>query len=366
MSCQGGWVRSARLVGALLFATTACTQDAEPKCLGKGPTEAALNMHLAAEAKAGFTGAVAINQDGKARSWATTGFKPDDTRFWIASITKPLTATAAVRLAERGAISLDTRVGEVFPGTTGPLRERRLVQLLAHRAGLDHLYAADGIVDRSKAVAAIDANGVQTDGFKYSNDGYSLAAAMLEQMTGQSFEDILESEVFIPAGMRSSGVWAQPIDVKSFAPFSTDGGSRMVRNGRPLRNYGQLGASGVYSTATDMLAFLKALREGRLLSKRGRALLWTPRWEPSADGKPRSGTSYGLGWGLVVENGRVLEARHGGNEDWLRHNGQIKSYLDRPLDIVVLSNAGDKDDDSWSSHLMKGIEDCLGARVRGS
>jgi CubicO group peptidase (beta-lactamase class C family) len=348
------------LVGsALALIIVPCGAHADSGCLGKGQLEAALRMHMAAEATKGFTGAIAIDQGGKTFTWASKGFEPDKTRFWIASITKSLTATAAERMAERGDIRLDTRVGEVFPSTTGMLRDRSLAQLLAHRAGLKHLYAADGITDRLQAVGAINSNGVQTEGFFYSNDGYSLAAAMLEQMTGNPFEDILRSEVFAPAGMGSSGVWGQAVEAKTFAPFPTSKTSKMVRNGIPVRNYGQLGPSGVYSTAADMLAFLIALRKGRLLSDNGRSLLWTPGWRAPPDGKPRSGTSYGLGWGLTVENGRVLAAWHGGNEDWLRHNGQIKSYLERPLDIVILSNGGDKGDDSWSKRELNGIENCF-------
>lgn len=344
---------------ALAWLTASCTAGADPKCLGRGDTEAALGAHLAAEANNGFTGAVVLNERGRALSWASPGFRPDRTRFWIASITKALTATAAVRLAERGAIRLDTRVADVFPSTSGPLRVRTLAQLLAHRAGLEHHYAADGIADRMLAVAAVNAHGVETDGFKYSNDGYSLAAAMLEQMTGTPIEQILSEEVFEPAGMLSSGVWGQRIDPASFAPFSTAAGGKMVRDGVPVRNYGQLGPSGVYSTPSDLLAFLTALRKGRLVSDKGRDSLWRPGWGPAADGKPRSGTSYGLGWSLTVDHGRVIEAWHGGNEDWLRHNGQIRSSLTRPLDIVVLSNAKDTGDVSWSKRVIEGIEDCL-------
>ena len=344
---------------ALFSVAVSYSASAEPRCLGKAKPEAALRAHMAAEAKNGFTGTVAINQGGRIFLWASKGFQANSTRFWIASITKALTATAAMRLVERGAIHLDARVGQVFPNTNGMLRDRSLAQLLAHRAGLKHLYAADGIADRMKAVAAINANGVQTEGFAYSNDGYSLAAAMIEQMTGTPFEQILRQEVFEPAGMRSSGVWGQPLGGQTFAPFPTSGGGKMVSNGTPERNYGQLGPSGVYSTAADMLAFLKALRESHLLSQKGREVLWTPGWKPSLNGKPRSGTTYGLGWGLTVENGRVLSAWHGGNEDWLRHNGQVKIFLEHPLDIVILSNAGDKGDDSWSQRVLDGIQACL-------
>jgi len=55
----------------------------------------------------------------------------------------------------------------------------------------------------------------------------------------------------------------------------------------------------------------------------------------------------------------VLSAWHGGNEDWLRHNGQVKIFLEHPLDIVILSNAGDKGDDSWSQRVLDGIQACL-------
>jgi len=329
------------------------------QCLGKGPVKAAIAQHLAKEAGRGFRGVVAVDAGSTTIRWASDGYDVGKTRFWIASISKALTATAAMRLAERGQVSLDAKVGDVFPQVTGELRDRTLRQLLAHRAGLKHLYAADGVVDRAQAVAAISHKGAAGTSFLYSNDGYSLAAAMLEQITGNPFEKILADEIFAPADMATSGVWGPNIEISEFASFPTNRSNGMMKRGRPIRNYGQLGPSGVYSTAIDLQHFLKSLRENKLLSAKSRVALWTPGWSSSSGGSPRSGTSYGLGWGLTVERDVVTQVWHGGDEDWLHHNGQIKRGMLEPYDIVVLSNAGSSGQASWSSRVLDGLEACL-------
>lgn len=308
------------------------------------------------EERAGFRGAVSIDRAGEPLEWASAGMSPTTTRFWIASISKAITATAAVKLAEQGALDLDLSVAKAFSFVSGELGERTLKQLLAHRAGLGMHYAADGISSREEAVRAIAKYGIEKTGFFYSNDGYSLAAALMEEATGKDFESLVRAEVFSPAGMASAAVWGEPVsEVAPTPPLS----GKMVRDGMPTRNYGQLGASGICATASDMMRLLRALQAPDFAPEHVRELLWTPGWTTAPGAAPRSGTSYGLGWALDVEHGIVQAAYHGGNEDWLRHNGQTKIWLDRPARIVILSNSGDAGRDSWSQRILSKLEKAL-------
>lgn len=322
----------------------------------RASTHDTLQACVEREFAAGFRGVALVDRGDERFAWATPGFAADETRFWIASISKAVTATLAVRLAQRNALALSVRVHDLFAWSEGALAATSLERLLSHRAGLGMHYAADGIADRDAAVRAILARGVEKDGFYYSNDGYSLVAAMLEQATGTAFETLLRSEIFSPAGMASAGVWGEPLDVSRFAPFPANGGGRMTQLGKPVRNYGQLGASGLFATGSDMMSFLRVMHDPAFLSADARALLWTPGWSRTPGAEPRSGTSYGRGWALNVRDDIVVNAYHGGNEDWLRHNGQIKTWPARNLRIVVLSNSGDVGDVSWSQHMLTAME----------
>ena len=124
-------------------------------------------------------------------------------------------------------------------------------------------YAADGVADRLDAVHSIARNGIETEGFFYSNDGFALASAMMEQATGLTFEQILSQEVFVPAGMNASGVWGEPIDQAQFAPFSKPSAAGWMRDGNPARHYGALGSGGLFSTAEDMLRLINRSQRPR-------------------------------------------------------------------------------------------------------
>jgi hypothetical protein len=67
-------------------------------------------------------------------------------------------------------------------------------------------------------------------------------------------------------------------------------------------------------------------------------------------------TSYGYGWALKLSGGRLAEYWHGGNEDWLGHNGILKIVGDRTC--IVLSNSGDFDSEGWSHRIEEGLRNC--------
>ncbi len=352
--------RAGRLImlAAMTGGAASCASSGPATCLAEGNGIAAVRNHIVQEEKNGFAGSVALEQGGGRLLWASDGYDAGNTRFWLASISKSVTATAAVRLAQEGRLDLDLTVGEIFPEVSGELATRTLAQLLAMRAGLGDHYAADGITSRQEAVRRIAANGIEHEGFFYSNDSYNLAAAMMEKATGTPFEALLRQAVFQPLGMQASGVWGEEIERAQFAKLPDGDMPGIVENGRPIRNYGYFGSTGVYSTAKDMLAFLNGVQSDEFLSPEMRAKLWTPGWAPNADGSPRSGQSYGLGWGLKVEEERVTLISHGGYETHL-HNGQIVIVPGR-AEMAVLADKTVDGDYTWSKRILEGVRDCLG------
>ena len=72
------------------------------------------------------------------------------------------------------------------------------------------------------------------------------------------------------------------------------------------------------------------------------------------------GQTYGYGWALRLVEGRVVEFWHGGNEDWLGHNGLLDVSGQRT--VVILGNGGNSGDDSWASRIRDGLEACGVAR----
>ncbi len=146
-----------------------------------------------------------------------------DDPWHLGSETKAMTATLAAALVEQGAIEWDTRLVEVFPklGAAKGWEEVTLEDLLAHRGGapeqLDRTHAdlwqelweaRSGRTGRRVLVKSLLARppASKRGEVRYSNAGYAIAAAMLEQRAGASYASLMKSHVFDPLNMRGCGI----------------------------------------------------------------------------------------------------------------------------------------------------------------
>jgi len=158
----------------------------------------------------GFGGAVVIERQGRevlsrayglANRQTTTAFTTD-TIAPIGSITKSFTALALVQLAVEGKVNLQGSVRTYLSTAAEPAASARLAELLVHHAGLAE-YCGDDFVRRTRAelIAVCTAQPLAaTRGtYAYSNSGYSILAAIVEEVSGQTWEDVLSSRVFEPA-----------------------------------------------------------------------------------------------------------------------------------------------------------------------
>ncbi|MBW8778736.1 MAG: beta-lactamase family protein [Burkholderiales bacterium] len=160
----------------------------------------------------------------------------DDALFMIGSNTKAMTAMLAARLIERGLIAWDSRIGDVLPELGSSMlpayADVTLEQLLDHRGGvraytgpedldpfMSFVGSAPGPLPTDEAgrrlfVAAHVLQQTPPEGvvpgttYLYSNAGYEVAAAMLERVTGQSYEALFDAEVAKPLGI--AGSWGRP------------------------------------------------------------------------------------------------------------------------------------------------------------
>src|SRR5258706_11127742 len=132
------------------------------------------------------------------------------TEYRIASVTKTLTAVAAMQLAEKGALDLDAPVQKYapsFPAKPFPITTR---QLLAHLSGIRNYRREEG--ERTVHYDSLsDALGIFKDDplehepgtrYTYSVFGYTLLGAVIEGASGMTFPDYMRERVFKPAGMQ--------------------------------------------------------------------------------------------------------------------------------------------------------------------
>ena len=341
-------------------------QAAAVACQSSNPDQGARwREHLASEASRGFAGSVLV-ADGAATVFAQAyGGASVSTPFWIASISKALTATAIMRLVDDGRLRVDAPIGTYLEGVPPSWAHVTAHHLLSHRAGLPHAYAADRIADRRDALRALlSAKPVRPLGeFTYSNDGYNVLAIVLEVVSGRSFDDAIRQLVFEPAGMAGAGLWgvepAGGVAPPARGAAAARRSAEYWREGHSIATWGFRGATGMCATAEDLHRFMRAFRDGRLVRPETvRQMLESknPTFGPS-------GQTYGYGWALRVRNGSVDEFWHAGNEDWLGHNGVLKAA--GPRTYVILSNSGDVQSGSWAHRIEQGLAACSAREWRG-
>ena len=271
-----------------------------------------------------------------------------DTLFQIGSITKTFTATALMRLVERGDVELDAPVRTYLPDLRlrdeDVARRVTLRHLLTHRGGWFGDYFDDTGAD-DDALARYVANLHTLEQltplgalWSYSNSGFALAARVLEVRAGMSAEAALTELVLRPLAMTRSFFFARDAITHRVAAghFVYDDGTRVARPWYIPRNAHAIG--GLISSARDMLKYAR-FHQGdgtgadgaRVLSIESVRLMRTPQAAGPLD------AHAGLGWSLR-EIGGVLMASHTGGT--IGQQALLACVPARSFALVVLTNSG--------------------------
>ncbi len=264
-----------------------------------------------------------------------------DTRFHIASMTKPITAVAAMILVEEGRLSLDDPVSRYLPAFASlevaldpsdrrpdatrpldtPLRVRHLITL---QSGIGGYAETDNAFDRAWRSPDIEAPALgsladrvalvprlplyEAPGVRWRYGwSFDVLARVVEVASGRAFDAFLEERIFEPLGMDSTGYPdALPPDVRLATLYTHDGSGALIAETRLAPIYGRgwtSGGGGLVSTAPDYMRFALMLAGGgsldgvRILDPETVAEM-TRLQVPS--GVLEDMGIEGLGWGLGV------------------------------------------------------------------
>lgn len=251
-------------------------------------------------------------------------------RWHLGSITKSMTATLAGRLVEADLIRWDSRLNELFPEFTANAQPQfgdiTLSQLLSHTSGLprdvdwEHYRDNDKTPTKLRLEVLQDALHSQTIAsagqFSYSNLGYVIAGAMLEQVSGKSWETLMQEEVFAPLQIAEAGFGA-PTGISSQPSghwLNNDGSFTAIAGELPESdNPPVIGPAGTINMSLTALAkyvtahMVGELGESTLLSAE------TFHFLHSQVGN----TGYGMGWFIDEQNFR----HDGSNRLWFARVG---------------------------------------------
>jgi len=251
-----------------------------------------------------------------------------DTSYPIASVSKHFTAALVLRLADQGRLSLDDPLARFFPDARPQIGVLTLRNLLDHTSGLTR----GGTAPRAAAESVLRRGGTARapgEIWDYSNYNFSLLGLAIEQVTGRDYASLVRDELAAPLGLGGTGYCEDGTGVPGRARDYLSSGRRLSPT--DYWTGGRFFAGGgLCSTVLDLVAFERALEDGRVVSP---AMLRAMRTSTPLPGGIAAG--YGLGTRLGATAGRAKIGHTGGGQG---NKAVLARYPAEDLTIAVLFN----------------------------
>ena len=266
-----------------------------------------------------------------------------DTKFRLGSITKQFTSMLIMQLVEQGKLKLDGKITEYLPDYRKDTGERVTVHhLLTHTSGIPSYTDQPGFLqnvsrnpykvgDFVAKYASGDLRFEPGSRFAYNNSGYFLLGAIIEKITGKSYEDVLKEKIFDPLGMKDTGYDHYDTIMKKRASGYEKRPGGFI-NAPYLDMSLPYAAGSLYSTVEDLYLWDQALYTEKLISAKSKELIFKPLLE-----------NYAYGWNVAKAkvgntDETVSQVGHGGGINGF--NTLIKRLVDDRHLIVLLNNTG--------------------------
>lgn len=313
------------------------------------------NPDLAAKADAyikaaGIQGSVLLAKGGKvvlAKGYGLANIELDvpnkpETKFRIASITKQFTAAAILQLQENGKLRVTESITKYVVGAPAAWNVITIHHLLTHTSGIPSFTeeSAHQAHMRERAGAPLDfinhfrdrpLEFTPGEKFHYSNPGYFILGAIIEQVSGMKYEDYLRKSIFEPLQMTATGYdWPAAILKDRASGYSNGNGGKQIN--ADFMDMGQPYAAGsLYSTVLDLYKWDRALYTTKVLSQKSLDAAFTPNNFEWA-----KGIKYGYGWGIEQVHGHKTVGHGGGINGF---STVFRGAIEEDATSIVLSNS---------------------------
>lgn len=298
------------------------------------------------------------------------------TVFRLASVTKQFTAAAVLRLADRGLVDLTRPVTDYLPGLPAPAwGDITLDHLLTHTAGIpqnieelgprgmgDHFQMKEMV----RLVGSAPLPGRPGRQFLYSNVGYVLAAAVIEEVTGKPYGEAMDDLLFTPLRLQRTGHETSRELVPEFAHGYVSLPDRVIRAAYEDKSY-VTGAGSLRSTVDDLFLWSRAMLDGRVLSDSMSEKFTSKQVDPG----------YAYGWFTFAyrplrragdpafdEGPRYPAVAHSGGAPGF--STALRWYLEHDISVIVLANQEDAPTSSLANkigNVLLGLADTIPPRT---
>ena len=300
--------------------------------LGKG-----LDDYLTKVTPFGFSGTLLVAKNGtvvlnKGYGMANRvdGLRnTSETIFSAGSITKQFTAAAIMTLEMAGMLNTNDPMSKYLDGVPLDKSDITLHHLLTHTSGLVPDVGGDyEMAERDNTIRRILTLPLEFapgERFEYSNVNYTLLAAIIEKLSGQTYEAYLREHLFKPANMMWTGyrvpMWTERVVARWYVG-DTDNGNSLQR---PFPYWNLIGNGGILTTTEDMYQWHLGLLGDKILSAEAKKKLFTPFLN-----------DYAYGWDVLQTDRGMLIQHNGGSE--LGNNAEIRRYIDSNIVTILFCN----------------------------
>ncbi len=259
-------------------------------------------------------------------------------QFQIASVSKSFVAVSILQLVEAGKITLDQTIDKYFPEM--PNAEFITIhQLLTHTSGL---YSGDDLTNYSQMTTVDE---IIAPAFKasnlyyeepgtysiYSNLGYDVLGAIIEQVSGQPYEEYVEEHILIPVGMTQSGLNIAGVELEDMAT-AYNGNISEGYEAKVLHPSFGYSSGGMHSTAMDLYKYDRALHSNLLISQESYHLMTQEYTKVGSK-------SYGYGW--YIDAGVENTVSHTGN--LIGWHSMLLRHQEDQVTVILLTNHDESD-----------------------
>jgi CubicO group peptidase (beta-lactamase class C family) len=258
-----------------------------------------------------------------------------ETVMKLGSVSKQFFATAIMKLAEHGKLSLEDPVHRFFPDAPETWRPIRIKNLLSHTSGLKRESPAYDAFEIQpdlvliKAAYSLPLDFKTGEKYQYCNLGYFMLAEIIKQVSGVPWQQYIHDTLFVPAGMKNTSM----TDYYAITPNRASG--YMHRHDTLVNSVQILGirpSGGFQSTVNDMIKWEKVIAEKKIILKKDN---WEKLWQPfvriSEDGQ----AYYGFGWMIDDYKGHKV-VTHGGSLSGFK--AAYMRFVNDNVSFIILTN----------------------------
>lgn len=278
-----------------------------------------------------------------------------ETVFEIGSVTKQFTAAAILLLAQEGKLAVDDKISRHLKDTPESWSRISIRHLLTHTSGLTNYTGLGGFevtrhLTQAQFISQIAAHPLDFppgEKWSYCNTGYNLLGYIIENVSGKSYGDFLEQNLFAPLGMSAT----TQRDPRALLPlrasgYETNRAGQLINRNSDVTDVYSAGA--LVSTVGNLAKWNAALETDKILTAASRAQMWTPV-------KLNDGTThaYGFGWFLEPWQGHANIGHSGSTSGF---SASLQRFPETGLTVILLTNSDEFDVATKLAREIAGLE----------